>query len=310
LDDDARRQLLAAMLAAPPVGAAASDRPILAQPSAGAQAIPPIGAGGAPATFAQETTLVGVPSPSYLPRLAAIENPSGDPYATSSTGATGKYQFTPGTWRDYGGGANIHSDPAQDAAMARMTAANQRILSNGLGRPPTDGELYLAHQQGPTGALNLLRNPDAPAGSVTSARNILANNGDPNAPASEFAQKWTSKFPAPSPPPAVTAPSASAYAAMPPSMASPAAPQLAGQVPTPNTQPAIPLPPPRPQEPLPPPGQQGMNDQSSALAAALAQNTPPPLDQPAGMFGFNAPDFTPPDFSVPDFGGSFGGLFG
>lgn len=90
-------------------------------------------------------------------------------------------------------------------------------------------------------------------------------------------------------------------------------------------QPPAPLPPPRPQE-QPPlindgqpgvydmPGQQGMNDQTNPLAAALAGGGDfAPLDQSAMLsMALAQPDFAPssPDFSMPDFGGFLGGLFG
>lgn len=130
----------------------------------------------------------------YLAKVAGIENPSGSPYATSSTGATGKFQFIPSTWRQFGAGGNIHDPSAQDAAMNRFTRANYATLQEGLGRAPTDGELYLAHQQGAAGALKLLQNPNMPAGQLVGARAISVNGGNPNAPAASFVDKWGRRF--------------------------------------------------------------------------------------------------------------------
>jgi hypothetical protein len=154
--------------------------------------------GAALPTFARQPGVVsGTPTEApggYLAKVAAIENPSGNPYATSSTGATGKYQFIPSTWNQFGGGGNIHDPAAQDAAMNRFTQSNYNALQAGLGRPPSDGELYLAHQQGAAGALRLLQNPGTPAGELVGSQAISVNGGDPSAPASAFVNKWGSKF--------------------------------------------------------------------------------------------------------------------
>lgn len=210
----------------------------------------------------------------YLAKVAAIENPSGSPYATSSTGATGKYQFIPSTWRQFGVG-NIHDPAAQDAAMQRLTQANYNTLQAGLGRAPTDGELYLAHQQGAAGALKLLQNPATPAGQLVGSRAISVNGGNPNAPASAFVNKWGSRFGG-----------AQTYSDQFQDRQQDAAPVIHGQsnphvpgfdassVPFINT----------------PIGQQSMLPQTDPLALALANGQMPPID--------------------PNFGGSLSGLFG
>lgn len=129
---------------------------------------------------------------SYKQRVAQIENPSGDPNATSSAGAKGKYQFEPATWAKYGGGGAITGD--QEAAMDRLTADNQASLTRTLGRAPTPAELYLAHQQGAGGATELLRNPTARAGDLVGDAAIRQNGGDPNASAATFTNMWIKKF--------------------------------------------------------------------------------------------------------------------
>lgn len=131
--------------------------------------------------------------PSYLDRVAQIET-GGNPNQTSSTGAMGKYQFVPGTWAQYGGGGDPNDPVAQEAAVRKLTADNAAALAKALGREPTAGELYLAHQQGAGGATALLTHPDQPAGSLVSPKAIAVNGGDPNAPAGQFVDKWTSKF--------------------------------------------------------------------------------------------------------------------
>jgi hypothetical protein len=52
---------------------------------------------------------------------------------------------------------NLRLDPTANAAMAgALTQANAAQLSAGLGRKPTDGELYMAHVLGASGALKLI----------------------------------------------------------------------------------------------------------------------------------------------------------
>jgi hypothetical protein len=63
---------------------------------------------------------------------------------------------------------NLRSDPAANALMAGVfTNRNAEILTARLGRPPSEGELYMAHFLGPTGAARIIslagRSPDARA---------------------------------------------------------------------------------------------------------------------------------------------------
>jgi hypothetical protein len=56
----------------------------------------------------------------------------------------------------------LRKDPAAAAAMAgAFTKRNAALLSQKLGRPPTDGELYIAHFLGPTGAVKLISSAQA-----------------------------------------------------------------------------------------------------------------------------------------------------
>jgi hypothetical protein len=65
---------------------------------------------------------------------------------------------------------NLRLDPTANAAMAgALTQANAAQLSAGLGRKPTDGELYTAHVLGASGALKLI------GASVTTPQAIAAN---------------------------------------------------------------------------------------------------------------------------------------
>ena len=130
---------------------------------------------------------------SYYSRLHQIENPR-DVTTTNSAGATGKYQFIPATWNQFGGGGNVHSDADQEVAVRKYTQHNLDALTQALGRPPMQYELYLAHQQGAENAIKLIQNPNAKAGNISGNAAISQNGGDPNGPASAFVQHWARNF--------------------------------------------------------------------------------------------------------------------
>jgi hypothetical protein len=138
----------------------------------------------------------------YLSRTATLES-HGNPNDVSDTGAAGVFQFTKGTAKEMG--VQNRFDPYQSAdGAARYAVQNQTALTQSLGRAPTGGELYLAHQQGAAGAAALLKNPDmnvvdalAPAygGSRAGARQAVeVNGGNINMTAGQFASKWTSAY--------------------------------------------------------------------------------------------------------------------
>jgi len=127
-----------------------------------------------------------------------------DPRADNPTSsASGVFQFLTGpksAWVEMGGG-----DPF-DASLnvsrgVQMLADNRRFLTRALGRDPAPWELYLAHQQGPGGARQLLRDPNRPAVDALRAAGvrdpvaaIRLNGGDVDMTAGEFAGIWQRKF--------------------------------------------------------------------------------------------------------------------
>jgi len=138
----------------------------------------------------------------YLLKTALRES-NFEPNAKATTSsATGLFQFVDQTWLatlkqagpslgygDYAGAIvqssghysvpdpamrravmNLRLDPAANAAMAgALTQANAAQLSSGIGRKPTDGELYMAHVLGASGALKLI------GAAVTTPQAIAAN---------------------------------------------------------------------------------------------------------------------------------------
>lgn len=141
-------------------------------------------------------------APDYLTKLVSIETGGTfDPNSfNKGSKASGLGQFIPGTWKSYGNGASPFDPGANLDATARLTIDNAKTLRNALGREPTQGELYLAHQQGATSAAKLLQNPDARAFDIVPPRNVVSNlpgalRGQASGmTAGQFASLWTNRF--------------------------------------------------------------------------------------------------------------------
>lgn len=131
--------------------------------------------------------------PAYMTRLALVENGGKIEGGSPLSSAQGPFQFLKGTAQQYGL-ANPNDPTASADAAARFTMDNRAALTKALGREPTPGELYLAHQQGAGGAIKLLQNPDAPVESVIGAAAARNNAAAPGMTAGQFANKWTGKF--------------------------------------------------------------------------------------------------------------------
>ncbi len=143
----------------------------------------------------------------FLERTAYLES-RGDPSAKNPvSSAGGLFQQTNGNAKHY----NVKDkfDPIQSTDGAVDFAVdNTRILTKALGRKPTGAELYLAHQQGGSGAAKLLSNPTALASDVVGAKAVQDNGGDLSMTAGQFANLWLDKFNnAPTVPPTVGRPS-------------------------------------------------------------------------------------------------------
>jgi hypothetical protein len=106
--------------------------------------------------------------------------------------AGGLYQFLDSSAQNYKLANKYDAAQSADAA-ARMMKDNAATLFRALGRVPTDGELYLAHQQGGAGAARLLANPNALASTIVGREAVRLNGGKPNMTAGEFASLWTNK---------------------------------------------------------------------------------------------------------------------
>jgi len=100
--------------------------------------------------------------PTTLLTIAYIETGGTyDPLSKNpKSSAKGLFQFINNTGKEYGltGEDAYDIEQAADAA-ARLTVNNTEQLRKALGREPTVGELYLAHQQGAQGAATILSSP-------------------------------------------------------------------------------------------------------------------------------------------------------
>lgn len=86
----------------------------------------------------------------YYQRLAEIESSMNPLAQNPKSTAKGLYQFIDSTAKAY----NLDDpfDPFKATkAVQSFTEENRAALRSALGREPTNGELYLAHQQGAQG---------------------------------------------------------------------------------------------------------------------------------------------------------------
>ncbi len=130
--------------------------------------------------------------PEALLKIAMLESSFNAKAQNPASSAGGLFQFVDGTARQYGLADRFDPEQAADAA-ARLAKDNAAHLKKVLGRAPTAGELYLAHQQGAGGAGKLLKNPNARAADVVGAKAVRLNGGSSDMTAGAFANMWINK---------------------------------------------------------------------------------------------------------------------
>lgn len=140
------------------------------------------------------------PSPlnGYYSALRSAESSGNDAAANPNSSATGRYQFTKGTWD---GLMTAHpelgltpagiTDPGQqERAVRALTAQNAKSLSS-AGIKVNPGNLYAAHFLGAGGAGNVLKQQDStPMSALVSPEVIQANPQLANMTVGDFKQ-WT-----------------------------------------------------------------------------------------------------------------------
>lgn len=165
--------------------------PVVAASADAAPVSPPVTPAALAPVFTSKEAEYKLPS-NFLPQVANIESRF-DPNAKNpKSTAEGLFQFTRGTARDYGL-TNPRDPIASTDAAARLAADNAKTLTRALGRAPTAGELYLAHQQGGGGASQLLSNPNARAVDIVGRKAVVNNGGHEGMSAGDFAKLWTRK---------------------------------------------------------------------------------------------------------------------
>ena len=129
--------------------------------------------------------------PALVYRVVGIESDYGaNTGNTKSPSNTGLFQMAP-----YNAPGGAGDTPQNQLTLGlRLLKQEKADLEQELGRPATNAEIYLAHQQGAHGAAQLIKNPNVPAGQVTKPINISNNEGDPNAPASAFVKHWEDRY--------------------------------------------------------------------------------------------------------------------
>lgn len=131
-----------------------------------------------------------------LLKFAHIESTYNPNAFNKDSKAAGLFQFIPSTARQYGL-TDPYDPEANTRAAIRLMRDNAGHLRKSLGRDPTVGELYLAHQQGAGGASKLLKNPNARAADIVGSRAVSLNGGSADMTAQSFANLWISKASAP-----------------------------------------------------------------------------------------------------------------
>ena len=148
--------------------------------------------------FQQQSQASGIPV-EYYKKVAGIESMGQPGIKSPLSSAKGLFQITDETWKGYGSGDPLNALD-NTTAMTKLTLDNQQKLRSALGRDPTPGELYLAHQQGYGGAKALLSDPQgnvvdvlstAYGGDKNKALTAIKNNGgNPNMTSGQFASRW------------------------------------------------------------------------------------------------------------------------
>lgn len=132
-------------------------------------------------------------------KLYQVES-KGDPQAKNpASSAAGLAQFTKGTAKQYGL-IDRYDAVQSDAKAKQLWADNEAAMKYELGRDVSDGEIYLAHQQGAGGATALLKDPERLAVDVVGREEVLKNLPKSRADevdtikAGDFSKIWTDAY--------------------------------------------------------------------------------------------------------------------
>lgn len=111
--------------------------------------------------IADKAAQYGINDPDWMVRHATHESQLNPEAVNKAGGATGLFQFIPNTWKKVGQGQDAKDPDANIDAFMRTHLENAKFFdANGIEKTPTN--FRLAQYFGPTGAKNVLANPDAP----------------------------------------------------------------------------------------------------------------------------------------------------
>ena len=128
----------------------------------------------------------------YLVTTGMLESKLNPLAKNPDSSAAGMFQFTTDVAASYKVDVNDWKSSADGAA--RLARDNFNTLTQMLGREPTAAELYLAHQQGATGAANLLKSPTKLASDIVGSDAVKLNGGKLDMTADEFSKTWIDKY--------------------------------------------------------------------------------------------------------------------
>jgi len=216
----------------------------------------------------------------YLARVRQIESSDGTRLFNRNSRAAGPFQFIPRTATAMGL-RDPYDEIASAEAAARLAAENAQALRR-RGFEIDAPTLYLAHQQGATGAVRLLQG-NQPAVDIVGRNAVLWNAGNENMTGPQFAGRILDSFRGVPAQPAQAAPAQAAAPAEPPAIprigalppveasAQPPAQAPVQEAAAPPAQAPMPIPfPPPPAPPVPAARQRRADDQTGAMRNVMA----------------------------------------
>ncbi len=146
------------------------------------------------AAISNASKSVGVDE-NFMRTMAAIES-HGDPSVTNKLGYKGLYQFGDSTAKSYIKG-DVYDASANAMGAAKYAKDNAAYFKKRIGRDASPAELYMMHQQGPAGAVGLIKAEQEGKGwdqLDDGSRKRMSSNLGAGKSAKEFNDMWRRKY--------------------------------------------------------------------------------------------------------------------